>query len=121
MIIGTQLRKLRDQQKKTTRDMAINIGVSQSTYTDWEHDKSSPSLKIYLKIADAFEVSPVRLMSYLVGETSNVLSENATEMAELKEKVENLSQYTMLLGEEKKLLMIKIDNLLDQINLRSGQ
>jgi transcriptional regulator with XRE-family HTH domain len=115
MEIGTQLRKLRDQQKKTTRDMAAEIGVSQSTYTDWELDKSSPSLKNYFKIAEAFEITPVKLMSYLAGNTLNVLPDQKIEIAVLTEKVETLSQYTLLLGNENKLIRNELKNMMNLI------
>jgi len=65
MYIGTRLRKLRDRQRVTTREIADRIGVSQSTYVGWENDKSSPSVRVYMRIAEAFEMDPVQLMTYL--------------------------------------------------------
>ena len=98
--------------------MAVKIGVSQSTYTNWENDKSSPSLNNYFKIAEAFEMSPEKLMLYLTGDTSNILSDQETEMAELTEKVETVSQYAMLIGNENKLIRNELKNMQDVINQR---
>lgn len=65
MYIGTRLRKLRDRQRVSTREIADRIGVSQSTYVGWENDKSSPTVRVYMRIAEAFEMDPVQLMTYL--------------------------------------------------------
>ena len=67
MEIGAFLRKLRDTRKVSSRLIAEKIGVSHTTYMDWEHEKSSPSLKNFLKLAEAFEMTPVDMMSCLTG------------------------------------------------------
>lgn len=67
MEIGTLLRKLRDKHKFSARTIAEKTGVSQSTYTDWENDRTSPSLKNYIKLAEAFQITPVELMNHLTG------------------------------------------------------
>lgn len=67
MEIGTLLRKLRDSRRLTTRKVAETTGVAHATYLDWEHDKSSPSLRFYLKLAAAFDACPVEMMAYLTG------------------------------------------------------
>jgi len=113
MEIGTLLRKLRDSKSLPTRDVAEKIGVAQSTYSDWEHDKSSPSLRNYFKIADALEICPVELMSYLTGGKVTTLSFRETEMVELKKTVQNLRSYTMLLGDEKELLKTDLKRVMD--------
>jgi transcriptional regulator with XRE-family HTH domain len=67
MEIGASLRKLRDTRKFSSRLIAERIGVSHTTYVDWEYEKSSPSLKNFFKLAEAFEMTPVEMISYLAG------------------------------------------------------
>ncbi|SDG56511.1 Transcriptional regulator, contains XRE-family HTH domain [Dyadobacter soli] len=68
MEIGTLLRKLRDHHKVSSRLIAEKVGISHTTYLDWEHEKSSPSLKHFFRLADAFKMTPVDMISYLTGE-----------------------------------------------------
>lgn len=49
----------------STREIADRVGISQSTYVDWENDKSTPTLKLYFKLSNAFALSPIDLMHYL--------------------------------------------------------
>ena len=69
MEIGTLLRKLRDHHKVSSRSIAEKVGISHTTYLDWEHEKSSPSLRHFVRLADAFKMTPVDMMSYLTGTT----------------------------------------------------
>ncbi|GAB2785666.1 hypothetical protein GCM10027275_32530 [Rhabdobacter roseus] len=66
MYIGSKLRKLRDQRRISTREIADKAGIAQSTYLDWEQDKTSPRLKNFAKLAEAFQLSPKELMDYLL-------------------------------------------------------
>nr|WP_295922333.1 helix-turn-helix transcriptional regulator [uncultured Dyadobacter sp.] len=70
MEIGTLLRKLRDRRKVSSRLIAEKVGISHTTYLDWEHEKSSPTLRHFIRLADAFEMTPVDMMSYLTGTVS---------------------------------------------------
>lgn len=65
MEIEIKLRSLRDFRKLSTRTAAELIGVSQSTYMDWERGRSFPSLRLLASIAQAFEVCPVNFTAYL--------------------------------------------------------
>jgi DNA-binding XRE family transcriptional regulator len=47
MQIGTRLRQLRYQHQLSSRQTADRAGVSQSTYLDWEQDKTSPTLSSF--------------------------------------------------------------------------
>lgn len=67
MEIGTLLRKLRDHRKVSSRLIAEKVGISHTTYLDWEHEKSSPSLRFFFRLAEAFEMTPVDMMSYFTG------------------------------------------------------
>ena len=49
---GDRLRKARQNAGIESRDMAIRLGVSRNTITNWEHDKTQPSLASLRVIAD---------------------------------------------------------------------
>lgn len=117
MNIGTLLRKLRDSRALTTRTIAEKAGVSLSTYLDWEHDKSSPSLRSFFKLASALDLDPVDFMAYLSGRTKDVLStEEKASIGELKERVAFYRDYSDLLKKnslqmENELARIKQEQL----------
>lgn len=105
MEIGTSLRKLRNLRGLSAREISEKIGVSHSTYVDWEHDKSSPSLRSFNKVAAAFQVCPVELLSFVVEGGSVPLSiEDKADLAELKQTMEDYKDYCRLLrGDKEKL------------------
>jgi transcriptional regulator with XRE-family HTH domain len=112
MNIGTLLRKFRDSRSLTTRHIAEKIGVSQSTYMDWEHGKSSPSLKSYMKLTSALGVNPVEFMAYLTGQATEILSaEEKANIADLREMVKYCQNYSDLLREDK----IRVENELTRV------
>jgi len=112
MKIGILLRKLRDRKNLSTRCIAERINVPQSTYMDWEHDRSSPALRFYDKLADAFEVCPVVLMSYLTGHISEIShNDNPKTTIELLEIVTYFKNLNLLLIEK----VDRLENELVQI------
>jgi transcriptional regulator with XRE-family HTH domain len=112
MNIGTLLRKLRDSRALTTRAIAERIGVSASTYMDWEHDKSSPSIKSYVKLASALEVNPVDLMAYLTGQQKELLSiDEKASIAELKEMITFYKGYSDLLRKNNFEIEVELERI----------
>lgn len=112
MKIGTLLRKLRDSRALTTRTIAERTGVSPSTYMDWEHDKSSPSIKSYIKLAEAFEVSPVDLMAYLTGQEKELLStDEKASIDELKAMITFYKEYSEVLKKNNLLIEVELERM----------
>ena len=102
MQIGTLLRKLRDNKKLSSREIADKIDVAHSTYMDWEHDKTSPSLKSYAKLSRALNVNPVEFMAYLTGNAPDLMSsEEKSNITDLREVVKFYQKQNYLLKEEK--------------------
>lgn len=62
------LRSLRDARKLSTRLVAERVGVSQSTYMDWERNRSFPSLRLLEPLAMALDVSLICFVAYLFGQ-----------------------------------------------------
>ena len=58
--------RLKETRKKaglTQEDVAKQLGITRPAYTQYETDKTQPSLEIAAKIADIFKVS----LDYLIG------------------------------------------------------
>lgn len=62
MTFGTKLRKYREQKRLSQRELADLIGVSQSTYSNWEGDIRNFGVEYLAKLAQLFDVSITELM-----------------------------------------------------------
>ncbi len=60
--LGKTLKKLRLSQSKTQRAVAGKLGLSRSTFADYENGKSEPNMKNLVKIADYYGISLDRLV-----------------------------------------------------------
>lgn len=58
-----RIRELREKAGKQQKELAIDLGVSQPTVSDWESGRKIPSAKSTSKIADYFQVP----IDYLLG------------------------------------------------------
>lgn len=123
MEIGTLLRKLRDKQRLTTRNVAEQAGVSLSSYMDWEHGKSIPSLRSFIKLSEAFQISPVEMMSYFTSQAEDLtLSEDKKRIADLTGMITDYKNYVSLLQEDKNKMkkeLEKVNKLLETMQSTS--
>jgi transcriptional regulator with XRE-family HTH domain len=62
MISGTKLRKFRDSNKISQAEVADAVGVHQSTYSDWESEKSQPHFKYWAKLAEVLKTELTALL-----------------------------------------------------------
>lgn len=51
------------------KEVAIAVGVSRPTVSEWEHGKKDPSGDRVLKLAELFDVDPAIILGYKIGET----------------------------------------------------
>ena len=58
-----RIKELREKAGKQQKELAIDLGVSQPTVSDWESGRKIPSAKSTSKIADYFQVP----IDYLLG------------------------------------------------------
>lgn len=63
MTFGTKLRKCREKKRLSQREVADLIGVSQSTYSNWEGDIRSFRVEFLAKLAKLFNVCISELLS----------------------------------------------------------
>ena len=72
MTIGTRLRKCRERKRLSQREVAEHLGVSQTTYCNWECDVASFQVKYLLPLAQLFEVSILEITPEDTGLTSQL-------------------------------------------------
>jgi transcriptional regulator with XRE-family HTH domain len=83
-----ELREAKDMEQKA---LAIDIGVSQPTISDWETGRKTPSSKSAEKLADYFGVS----IDYLLGRETEGAGAN-DELNEYLEELKNRKEMRML-------------------------
>ena len=59
-----RIRELREQKGLQQKELAVDIGISQPTVSDWESGRKIPSAKSTMKLSKYFGVS----VEYLMGE-----------------------------------------------------
>ena len=79
-----RIKDLREDRDMRQSDLATATGIDQRTISNYETGKTSPDAYALIKLADFFDVS----IDYLVGRTSNDLSNN-TKRAQIIEKIKN--------------------------------
>jgi len=72
-MLGQRLKSLRIERELKQIDLANMLGISRTTYTQYETEKSEPDLETLTKLANFFNVS----VDYLLGRT-NIRSINET-------------------------------------------
>ncbi len=84
MNLGERIKKAREDKKLTVSHVARKIGVSQSTYRDWEYGREIKG-EPYIKIAEALGVS----LTYVLGVRKTATEDTIKEIGELIEKLQN--------------------------------
>lgn len=59
---GGHLRQLRDKQRLSQQEVADFLDISQSTYSLWEGDKSTPQVEYLPKLAEILKVDIMELL-----------------------------------------------------------
>lgn len=68
------VRQLRLQKGIQQKELALEIGVSNATVSDWEHGRKNPSGERLRKLADFFGVEPMVILGSVdIGASSSVL------------------------------------------------
>ena len=80
MTIGEGLKRCRKARGLSQRKFADSLGISCSLYQSYEYDKIIPSVKVAMKMADAYGVT----MDYLLGRSDSPVPVNVDE-SEMKE------------------------------------
>lgn len=67
VIFHEHLKKIRKDKKKTQKEVASAIELSERNYQSFEYGKVKPSFETLIALADYFDIS----IDYLVGRTDN--------------------------------------------------
>ncbi|NBA61020.1 MULTISPECIES: helix-turn-helix domain-containing protein [Enterococcus] len=105
-IIGQKISELRHKQQMTQEELAIKVGVSKQTISNWETGLKTPRMGAIQKIAELFHVTK----GYIIeGE-----EENSRRLISIFEKLDSERQKSVISFAGKKLeeqqLETKLDN-----------
>lgn len=105
-IIGQKISELRHKQQMTQEELAIKVGVSKQTISNWETGLKTPRMGAIQKIAELFHVTK----GYIIeGE-----EENSRRLLSIFEKLNSERQQSVISFAGKKLeeqqLETKLDN-----------
>ena len=89
MKISSQIKKLREKTKMSIVDCATAIGVSQSTYRDWENGRSING-EPYIQIAALFRVSLSELFGLKENDLAIELKKLEGTLLEASEHIKNI-------------------------------
>lgn len=104
-----RLEDLRDERDLLKKDVAKNIGVVESVYSEWENEKLSISTKRIYQLANYFEVN----IDYMLG-----LSDKREHIKKSNEI--NLDLVSSRLKEIRKSLKFTMRDLADKFNTTSS-
>lgn len=104
-MIGGKIKQLRKQHHLSQEDLASKIGVTQTTVTAWENNKSIPGADTLLFIADYFKVSADELL----GRNTNYHTNNLDEMIDIADTFRDV----FLLPKDKRIIRGIIKGYLD--------
>lgn len=62
------VKELRERAGMQQKEVALAVGVSRPTVSEWEHQKKDPSGERLLKLAELFKVDPGIVLGYQIGE-----------------------------------------------------
>ena len=102
MFSTTKMRQFRDKLRLSQQEVAQHIGVSQSTYSDWESNNVQPHSKFYTKIAEILQT-----------EIANLLEDNSFVQIiyNQENKDRSVGSVSMLIEkEEDKSLQLRLEN-----------
>ncbi len=92
MKVANQLKKYRSLSGLSIVDCAGKVGVSQSTYRDWENGRSI-SGEPYVKIAKVLGVSLSELFGLTPKMISSELNSIEIELGHLRDHIKNIRSY----------------------------
>lgn len=92
-----RIRELREAKSLQQKELAIDLGVTQPTISDWESGRKIPSAKNTAKLADYFGVS----VDYLLGREETPVPETQDGSEDQK-----IREYLQMIKDDSKLRMM---------------
>ena len=81
---------------KSQKQIAIDLGISEQTFSNYVNEKSTPKLEILIKIADYFNVSLDYLLDRKFSNDIGFLSEDEKKLLTDYRKLEQINKITLL-------------------------
>lgn len=106
-----RLYELRTEKNLSQRDIAKQFNISQSTYHNWENDKTQPTTEQLIQIAQFFGVS----VDYLIGNSDDCGIINYDDSYLRVDEVELLGHYNALPDNARKNILDFIKNIKSNI------
>jgi transcriptional regulator with XRE-family HTH domain len=92
MNIGNRLKSLRIEKQFEPLDMAIKIGVSETTYRRYERNEASPDLNVLDRIANALDNSVLDLIANEQNIQNNTFKKEGIAVAQNLGVINGLSE-----------------------------
>lgn len=120
-----RVRELRESRGIQQKELAIDLGVSQPTVSDWESGRKVPSAKSTAKLADYFGVS----VDYLLGRTDEksapseegALINNDPELTAYLEELSSRDELRMLFHVTKNATKEQIEAIVRMVESLNGK
>lgn len=65
MTLGTAIRNVRTHRKLTQKQVGQRMGVPRTFVSKYENNYSEPKLSTFIRLADALEIEPYKLLRHL--------------------------------------------------------
>jgi len=114
MVIGTQLKQIRENKKLSQQELADYLNISQKTYSNFESNKSLPSLPQLAQLSELLDFS----LESLLQEQGITFNQNNSEFKEnsfgctiynTPEKL--IQQYELRLQEKSEIIQLLKDKI----------
>lgn len=83
MKFSEQLTKIRKAQKISQNELAIKLGVTQQTVSQYEKDIIIPKVDVIIKLAQIFDVTTTYFIDESTVQGTNALSKDAQKLLEI--------------------------------------
>lgn len=91
-MLGDSIRELRQNRGISQVALAMALGVTKQSVSNWENDNIQPSIEMLVKIAKYFSVSTDYLLGLTEQESIDVSGLSSTQITHLRLLVEDLQQ-----------------------------
>lgn len=98
VIIGNRLKKIREMRGKSAKQVASDLNMKQSTYSNYEIGRRCPRSDVLLEFCEYFDVEPnfiygVTPIPYSLAAGTADVKQRLEELRKVDEALETITQY----------------------------
>ncbi|MCQ6341059.1 helix-turn-helix domain-containing protein [Bacillus cereus] len=97
-MFGKKLKKLREKNKMSMRQLGELLGIAQTNISNWENAGIEPNYETLIKISNIFNVS----VDYLIGSTHQLENQDAKKRREISQLAKELYEEFYEIPEDKR-------------------